>query len=61
LFVGERNNYDGSEIGILFFTSCNPQIFSLDIYATFQLVIIKKLLNSGLTCVQVFGTDQYGG
>jgi len=54
-FVGVTNNSADSEIIFLFLTSCYPQIVSLDIYTTFQTVIIKKLLNSRLTCVQVFG------
>jgi len=55
LFVGERNNYDDSEIEILFLTSCNKQAANLDEDATFQLVIIKKL-KANLT----YGTSTNG-
>jgi hypothetical protein len=39
-FVGETNNYDGSEIGFLFLTSCNKQIVNLDENARFQMVFL---------------------
>jgi hypothetical protein len=40
--VGARNNSDDSEIRFLFFSSCYPQIFNLDIYTIFQLERIRK-------------------
>ena len=48
--VGERNNSAGSEIEILFLSSCNKASGDFGEHTPFQTVIVKIWLNYNLTC-----------